>query len=149
MSDRDWAMIQEGSTAEIFTGVEAEKSYPGKVTKKSQSADPMTGTYSVEIEFLGNKPQYLASGMFGNAKIKTSDVGTAWQIPFEALLDAHGNAGFVFVTTDDQTATKVPVKIGKVLPDRVQIIEGLEGYSKLIVTGSAYLTDNSPIQINP
>lgn len=149
LSDKDWALIQEGSLAEIITGVEADKAYAGKVTKKSQSADPMTGTYSVEIEFSNEKPSYLASGMFGTAKIKAAERGNAWYIPFDALLDANGGEGFVFVTADEETATKIPVKIGKVLPDRVQVTQGLEGYSKLIVTGSAYLSDKSPIQINP
>ena len=149
LSDKDWALVQEGSPAEIFTGVEAEKSYAGKVTKKSQSADPMTGTYGVEIEFTGERPSYLASGMFGTVSINASELGKSWYVPFEALLDANGGEGFVFVTADDATAIKIPVKIGKVFPDRVQIVGGLDGYSKLVVTGSAYLSDKSPIQINP
>ncbi|MCF1752184.1 efflux RND transporter periplasmic adaptor subunit [Mariniradius sediminis] len=149
LSDKDWALVKEGSAAKIFTGVEAEKSYAGTVTKKSQSADPMTGTYSVEIEFSGEKPSYLASGMFGSVSIDASEIGNSWYIPFDALLDANGGEGFVFVTADDTTAIKIPVKVGKVLPDRVQITGGLEGYTKLVVTGSAYLSDKSPIQINP
>lgn len=149
LSDKDWASIQEGDIAEIITGVEAAKSFPGKVAKKSQSADPMTGTYSVEVEFSGDTPSYLASGMFGTAKIKASETGNSWYIPFDALLDANGGEGFVFVASDSDTAIRIPVKIGKVLPDRVQVTAGLEGYSKLIVTGSAYLSDKSPIQIKP
>lgn len=147
LSDKDWAMTREGDAVEIFTGVENTKSYSGRISRKSQIADPVTGTYAVEIEFAESAPSYLASGMFGTTKIQSKANASTWYIPFEALLDANGGEGFVFVTKDGETATKVPVRVGKILPDKVQIIDGLEGYSDLIVTGSAYLTNQSPIQI--
>ncbi|WP_113922559.1 efflux RND transporter periplasmic adaptor subunit [Cognataquiflexum aquatile] len=147
LSDREWALVKEGDKVAIITPVEPEKTFEAKIKRKSKVADPMTGTYQVEVEFTEKTPDNLASGMFGSAKILASSAQKTWFIPYEAILDANAGQGFVFVTKDGATAQKVSIKIGKIYPDKVQVTEGLEGYSKLIVSGSAYLTDQSPISI--
>ncbi|MBK6266571.1 efflux RND transporter periplasmic adaptor subunit [Marivirga sp. S37H4] len=147
LSDKDWALVSEGDTAHIHTSVNPEKSYLAEVSSKARQANPMTGTYSVELKFRNDAPAYLASGMFGTADIYSAQSTKAWNIPYEALLDANGGYGFVFVTESGETAKKVSVKVGKIYPDKVQILEGLESYSKLIISGSAYLNDNSSILI--
>ena len=48
LSDQQWTAIQIGDQAEINAGASATW-IPAKVTQKSQSADPITGTYWVEI----------------------------------------------------------------------------------------------------
>ena len=107
----------------------------------------MTGTYQVELEFTEKAPNYLASGMFGPARILSEATQKTWFVPYDAILDANAGKGFVFVTKDGNTAQKVSIKIGKIYTDKVQVTEGLEEYTKLIVSGSAYLTDQSPISI--
>ena len=68
-------------------------------------------------------------------------------LPYESVLEADGNEAFVFVTNDRKTATKVPVKVAYLAQNLVAIAGGLEGYPEVITTGSAYLTDKSPISI--
>ena len=94
--------------------------------------------------------------MFGTGVISASEhsatekSGTeTWSVPYEALLDGDGSSGFVFVTNDNKTARKVKVTIAGVEKDHVIISQGLEKMKLLIVSGSAYLTDNSSIQIIP
>ena len=94
--------------------------------------------------------------MFGNGVITAGEHQAAeksgtetWSVPYEALLDGDGSSGFVFVTNDNKTAQKVKVVIAGVEKDHVIISRGLEKSKLLIVSGSAYLTDNSPIQIIP
>jgi RND family efflux transporter MFP subunit len=147
LSDREWALVKEGDKVAITTPVEPEKTFKAQIKRKSRVADPMTGTYQVEVEFAEKAPDYLASGMFGSAKISAETTQKTWFVPYDAILDANAGKGFVFVTKDGNTAQKVSIKIGKIYPDKVQVTEGLEDYTKLIVTGSAYLTDQSPISI--
>jgi multidrug efflux pump subunit AcrA (membrane-fusion protein) len=61
-------------------------------------------------------------------------------------LDANGTSGFVFVV-DGQKAKKVSVQLGKITSTAIQVVAGLENYTSLIVSGSAYLTDGSTIQV--
>ncbi len=146
VNDQNWTQIAMGDPAYIFPSNSTD-SIPGKVTRKSQAADPLTGAYWVEVtpETSGNLN--LASGMFGKVVIQPKLKTEGWQIPYEALLDAQGSEGFVFVTADGKKAKKIKVVLGKISNDAVQILSGLENQNKLIVSGSAYLTDGSTIQI--
>ena len=94
--------------------------------------------------------------MFGNGVIMTAghqltdkSRSETWSVPYEALMDGDGSSGFVFVTNDSKTAEKTKVVISGVEKDHVIISQGLEKSKLLIVSGSAYLTDKSPIQIIP
>lgn len=145
LSDQQWSSTQIGDQAEINAGSTATWT-PAKVTHKSQSADPITGTYWVEISPESTKEISLASGMFGKARIQPSQTVQGWEIPFESVLDANGDSGFVFVV-DGQKAKKVKVQLGKITSSSIQVLGGLENYSSLIVSGSAYLADGSTIQV--
>lgn len=145
LSDQQWSSIQIGDQAEINAAASSNW-IPAKVTHKSQSADPVTGTYWVEISPESAKEISLASGMFGKARIQPSQTVQGWEIPFESVLDANGDSGFVFVV-DGQKAKKVKVQLGKITSSSIQVLGGLENYSSLIVSGSAYLADGSTIQV--
>jgi RND family efflux transporter MFP subunit len=147
LSDRDWATVQEGDKVEIITPVQPDSPYQASVKRKAKVADVMTGTYQVEIEFSEVAPDYLASGMFGTAIIHSSNSLPTWYVPYEAILDANGGKGYVFVTKDNQSAEKISVILGRIYPDKVQVISGLEGHENLIIAGSAYLSDQSLISI--
>jgi len=145
LSDQQWSSIQIGDQADINVSV-SNNWIPAKVTQKSQSADPVTGTYWVEVTPESVKEISLASGMFGKARIRPTQTLQGWEIPFESILDANGASGYVFVV-DGQKAKKVSVQLGKITPKAVQVVSGLENYTSLIVSGSAYLTDGSTIQV--
>ncbi len=145
LSDQQWSSIQIGDQAEINVAASANW-VPAKVTQKSQLADPVTGTYWAEISPESVKEVSLASGMFGKARIQPSQSVQGWEIPFESVLDANGDSGYVFVVAGQQ-AKKVKVQLGKITPNGVQILSGLENYQSLIVSGSAYLSDGSTIQV--
>jgi RND family efflux transporter MFP subunit len=145
LSDQQWAATQIGDSAEINPAASANW-IPAKVTQKSQSADPITGTYWAELSPESVAGVSMASGMFGKGRIQASKTVKGWEIPFESVLDANGTSGFVFVV-DGQKAKKVSVQLGKITPTAIQVVAGLENYSSLIVSGSAYLTDGSTIQV--
>lgn len=92
--------------------------------------------------------------MFGNAVITTGinknegkHLADTWSVPYEALLDGDGSTGYVFTTSDNKTANRVKVVIAGMEKDHVIISQGLENAGSLIISGSAYLTDHSPIII--
>lgn len=147
VSDREWAQIRINDKATVQTDAEDGKTIDASVTSKSEGADPFTGSFTIELKIANSKTNAIAAGMFGKATIYPSDAAACWSIPYEALLDGNGNTGYVFVTNDKKTAEKVPVKIGTLQEDRVIISEGLENATLLIVSGSAYLAEHSPIRI--
>jgi RND family efflux transporter MFP subunit len=146
VSDKQWASIQLNNEAEVKMDAFPSQSFIAKVIRKSETADPATGAFTVEILVNGKNVRF-ASGMFGSATIKVFEKSVSWNIPYEAVLDANGNDGFVFVTEDNKTALRKPVKIDSFDGGSIRVNSGLDGARALIVSGSAYLTDNSPITI--
>jgi len=145
VSDRQWSQIHIGDGAEIQADVFKDRTLKAKVSRKSESIDPFSGTFTVELEIQGKLPEGLASGVFGKATILLSETSENWKIPYEALLDGNANDGFVFVSNDRKTVKKVPVKIENLNQNEVEIGEGLEGYNYVIVSGGPYLNENSTI----
>lgn len=149
VSDKQWAAISNGDKATIIIAALDNKEFEGEVCRKSEGADPMTGSFNVEIKFTGAKPK-VAAGMFGKAIIHTASArqgATAWAIPYDALLDGDGNTGYVFVTKDGQIARKIKVTVGAIEKDKVVIADGLQDAGSLIISGSAYLADSSKIKV--
>ncbi len=145
-SDKQWAAIQLNNKANVTLDAFAGREFQAKVLRKSETSDPATGTFSVDL-LVKNEDEKLVSGMFGSAKITTARKTKVWSVPYEAVLDANGNEGFVFVTPDYKTAIKVPVTISSIEKDKVSITGGFEKVSTLIVSGSAYLNDQADITI--
>ncbi len=145
VNDHNWGLISIGDPAMVFPS--ESDSLPGKVVRKSQTADPVTGAYWVEVSPEQSAGLKLASGMFGKVLIRPTRQTGGWEIPYEAILDAQGSEGYVFVTDGKEQAKKVKVRLGKLSPHFVQVLSGLEGHHRLIVSGSAYLSDGSTIQI--
>jgi len=146
VSDKQWASIKIGDDARIKIDAFADQSFQGRVIRKSEKADPQTGAFSVDLE-LRSEAVKLANGMFGSAELHSGEASTSWSVPYEAVLDANGNEGFVFITMDNKTAMKQPVIIESFNGKNIRISKGLEKATSLIIAGSAYLADQSPIQI--
>lgn len=147
ISDREWARIQLGDNASVAIDALSGETFIAKVVRKSGGVDPDTGTFSTELRLTGALPQAIASGLFGKAIITPSTKQKVWSIPYDALLDAGSQSGFVFVTNDMKTVQKQQVIISAIEKDKVTISRGLESAKCIIIAGSAYLHDNSPIRI--
>ena len=146
VSDRAWAAIKTGDVASVTSDALPDQTFEARVIRKSVGTDARSGTFNIDM--LIRNPDGLASGLFGRAEIRTNRNQSVWQIPYEALLDGNADAGYVFVTDDRKTARKVPVVIGRIEKDHVTILSGLDSTRYLIISGSAYLKDGSPISVN-
>jgi len=154
VTDKQWADINIGDPAEIGTGTMGGQGLHGKVTRKSESVDPANGLFSIDITITEKHPGKIAAGMFGNGtittatgKLKAKPLENTWSIPYEALLDGDGSTGYVFVTNDNKTASRIKVVVEAMEKDHVIISQGLENSGSLIISGNAYLTDHSLITI--
>ncbi len=147
VSDKAWATTHLKDKALVSIEALNMQNIEGMVSAKSENADPATGSFNIDIKLSSTKNLNIASGMFGKTEIIVSQKNNGWRIPYDALLDGNANNGFVFVTNDDKVAKKVAVKIAGIYQNTVLINEGLSDYKSLIVSGSAYLTDQSVITL--
>ncbi len=147
LSDRDWSRVQTGDPATVHIPAFPEKEFSARVYKKAQAAEPMTGIFQVElkIEANGSLP---AVGMYAKAHIATSDSAGLATIPYEALIEADGDQGFVFVPSPREgKVEKVAVTIAGFDNRVVRISAGLEQVKEVITANSAFLNAQSTIRI--
>jgi len=146
LSDREWASVQRGDSAEVSFDAFPGRIFSGIVHRKALSANPSSGAFETELRVDFGKEQ-PAAGIFGRARIRLGKPAEGFSIPYDALLEANGKQGFVFVTNDGKTVKRVPVTIGTISQQVVYLLDGLEGYKQVVISGSPYLTDGSVIQV--
>ncbi|MBE8714309.1 efflux RND transporter periplasmic adaptor subunit [Sphingobacterium hungaricum] len=147
VSDRQWNQIQNGDLATIQSdGLNA--AVEAYVFKKSEGLDPQSGTFSIFLKLKDKPENKLASGMFGKATIQTKVNKSEFiKLPYESLLDANANEGYIFITEDGKTAKKVKVQVKAIEHNDVLIEANLPQSQGIIVSGSPYLMDGSFIKI--
>jgi RND family efflux transporter MFP subunit len=146
VSGRQWSAIALKSKALVTIDALPDQKFEAYVSRKSETSDAQSGSFTIELSVKANNFK-LARGMFGAAEIFAGESASSWRLPYDAVLDANGKEGFVFVTTDSNTALKQPVTIDSFDGNAIRISAGLEEATAVIVAGSAYLTDGSPITI--
>ncbi len=148
VGDRQWAAIQVGDGASIWSHASPNTPLDAVVFRKAEGIDPQSGTFVIQLKIITKDLPPLASGMFAKAEIRPLRKAGAWYIPYEALLDGDAGTGYVFVTNDGQTARQVTVQIADIQKEVVVVTGGLEGAESLIVSGSPYLRDGATITVN-
>jgi len=147
VSDKEWADIKLNDRASVQIEALNISNQEAYVSSKAENADPMTGSFSIDLKLNNARELNIASGMFGKAEIMLSQKNLVWRIPYDALLDGNADKGFVFVTNDNTNALKVSVTIDAIEGKNILVSKGLDEYKSLIVSGSAYLTDKSVIKV--
>lgn len=146
VADVEWAAIKAGDQARVTVDAYSDRQFNAVVSKKSLTADATSGSLQIElqVDFAGMQP---AVGLFGKALITPSISTNGYSIPYEALLEANGKQGFVFVTNDQKKVERVKVNISAIESNRVIVANGIEGYRYVVTSGSPYLTSGALIQV--
>jgi len=146
LSDKDWAMVEAGNSAEIVFDAFPNKVFSGSVFRKSMAADMGTGSFQIEIKvnFQGVNP---AIGMFGKTAIRTNGIQKYQSIPYDALIEADGKSAFVFVPLAGGKVKRQAIEIESFDEQGVKVKSGLEDIQEVVFTNSAFLNESSIITI--
>lgn len=147
VSDKEWSQILAGDAAEVVTDVLPNQVIQGTVSGKSEGADPVTGTFFINISIPASFNKKLATGLFGKAQLRTSMPVSDVVIPFDAVLDGDAGEAWVFTANDQKKAVRKKITIRSIQNGSVRVSDGLQEGDLLITTGNAYLNDQSPIRI--
>lgn len=148
LADRDVVRIRRGDKAVARFDAFPGREFRGHVSEIAAAADPLTGTYRVEIAI--ESPPTVASGLVGTVEIRPAAEQTVALVPADAVLEANGASGVVYTLAEDgRTAVRRPVTIAYLDGDRVAIASGLTGDHKVITSGAAYLDDGRRVEVRP
>ncbi len=147
VSDRDWARLNLGMSAQVGMDAYPETRFTGKVSDLAPAADPATGLYPVEIK-VAPQGKRFAPGLFCTVDVSPPQARTYAVVPVEAIVEGEGKSAYVYVIgPDGESVRKVPVQVAFLEGARVVIAGGLENVSEVITTGAPYLTEKSRVRL--
>ncbi len=146
VTDRDVVRITPGDRALVRIDALPELRLEGSVAAIAQVPAPTTGTYEVTVALPADAP-IPRSGLVARTTIEPSAKRPTVLVPIEALVDAEGDRGALFVLGKDGAhVSRKPVRPGFLLGDEVGIVEGLEGGEEVVVCGVDRLADGVAVR---
>ncbi len=147
LTDKQIVKVNKGDQADISLDAYPGETFKATVSQISQTINPSTGTFEVELMLLPTNKK-LMSGFMANGTIKDKSGVKALVVPVSALQEAEMSTAFVYVyDPKTQSAFKREIKIGKVFNADVQILGGIKEGEQVITQGSGFVNDNQKVKI--
>lgn len=147
ISDKDLVRVEKGDPAAVTFDAYPGETFAARLTEIVESADPMTGTYEVELQMIPPNKR-LVSGFTAEVDIFPSDKKMYAVVPIDSLVEAEGRRAYVFsVGEDGASVIKHPVRIGFLFEDKAAVLSGLEDIETVVTEGAPYLTETSKVKI--
>lgn len=145
VSEAQVAALKVGNTITVTSSVYPDKSFTGKITFIAAKADTNLN-FPVEVEISNNPDNALKAGMYGSAIFNGSQSKAAMiTIPRNAFIGSV-NSNEIFVVENGIAKIK-KVTAGRILGDKVEIINGLTVGETVITTGQINLQDGVAVEI--
>ncbi len=145
LADRDWARVAIGDRALVRLDAYPGIAFDAKVSDLSDTGNPGSGTFDVELTLTGQPPR-LAAGLIASVEIFPKQDGDQMVIPLDALVETKGSEAIIF-TLKNKKAIEVPVKIAFLYKDKVVIQSGLEGIDMVVTDGAPYLYNGAEVEV--
>ena len=143
VDEKNVAGLAVGQSVNVTVGVQADKSYTGRITFIAPKADGSLN-FPVEVE-VANPGNVLRAGMYGTATFGANVASSAMVIPRTAFVGSVSD-NKVFVARNGK-AIETKVVSGRNFGDKIEVISGLEAGDQVIISGQINLLDQSAIEI--
>lgn len=135
---------ENGPTVRVFFDNGYEYEQEGRLLFSGVAVDPSTGQISLRAE-IDNPDELLLPGMFVRARVERGTSDNAIVVPAQAVQFSNSGERSVMIIDEDNKVQPVKVVTGSTLGGEIQIVEGLKGGEKLIVTGFQKIGPGSPV----
>ena len=140
--ERELATMKAGQPVLMQVDALPGRTFEGVVDRVAPVVDAGSGTFRVISAFNGGDA--LQPGMFGRIRIDYDQRPNALVVPRVALLDDGDPALFVI---RDGKAARVPVKVGYVDGEWIDVREGLKPGDQVVTAGKVALREGSAVQV--
>jgi RND family efflux transporter MFP subunit len=137
------ANLKTGDKVNVKASVFPDKNYSGTISFIAPKADASLN-FPVEIEIASNPGNQLKAGMYGTAVFSFGHTTPVVVIPRSAFVGSV-STNQVFVVENGNLARLRKVIAGRVLGDKVEILQGLNEGDNIITSGQINLADGSKI----
>lgn len=136
--------IKKGQKALVKVDSHPDEVFTGRIVRLETSADPLSRTFRMEIE-LPNPAEKLRPGLIAQVKVSDGNKEPVIAIPLDAVT-GFGASPTVFVVKDAMAERRI-IKTGKLMEERVEILEGLAPGDLVVVAGQEYLSHGDRVLI--
>ena len=140
--ERELATMKAGQPVLMQVDALPGRTFEGVVDRVAPVVDAGSGTFRVISAFNGGDA--LQPGMFGRIRIDYDQRPNALVVPRVALLDDGDPALFVI---REGKAARVPVKVGYVDGEWIEVREGLKPGDQVVTAGKVALREGSAVQV--
>ncbi|MFY7839554.1 MAG: efflux RND transporter periplasmic adaptor subunit [Lacibacter sp.] len=145
VSEGQVAQLKIGDTVQVKVSVFPDKTYRGRVTFIAAKADASLN-FPVEIELASNPGNQLRAGMYGTAVFRFGNQTKSLVVPRTAFAGSV-SSNQVFIVGSDNVARIRKVIAGRIMGDKVQILEGVNEGETVITSGQINLVDGSKVAL--
>lgn len=138
------ASLKVGNSVAVTASVFPDKTFNGKITFIAAKADESLN-FQVEIEIANNSDSNLKAGMYGSANFESKQKQELKIVPRNAFVGSV-SSNQVFVVENGKAKLK-KVVAGRILGEKVEIVDGLSDGELVITTGQINLQDGSLVEI--
>jgi RND family efflux transporter MFP subunit len=136
--EQEMAVARVGQRATVTLDAYPGESFQGRAIYIYPFVEENTRTVKVRFQF-ANPRGRLKPGMYANVEIQSQDA-MGLTVPANALLDS-GADKVVFVAQGEGYFTPRPVKVGRNLGDRIEIVDGVKE-GEQVATGATFFLDS-------
>ncbi|HAA05476.1 MAG TPA: efflux RND transporter periplasmic adaptor subunit [Syntrophobacteraceae bacterium] len=143
-----------GSTVNIVTESLRGRSFSGRITAVSPSADPKSRVFDVEIT-LPNPDDLLKAGMIASLQLPmATTLRRVPLVPLSAIVRSpHRPDGYALFALREQQGKHYvqlhDVGLGDVYGSRIEVLEGVGAGEQIVVTGATLISDGEQVRIIP
>jgi RND family efflux transporter MFP subunit len=139
------ASLKLGNTVQVSASVYPDTKFSGKITFIAPKADTSLN-FPVEIEIANNSSNDLKAGMYGTAEFASNQQKQSLMVVPRNAFVGSVSSNQIFVVENGVAKLKT-VTAGRILGDKVEIINGLSDGETVITTGQINLQDGSKVDI--
>ncbi len=145
LSDKDIVKFTGGDSALITMDAFPGRAFSASVLESGSFADPVTGTFEVELLLRDAHPEFR-SGFMARVQLFPSESLSGFWLPMSAIHDLEDHRGKVFVL-DSAIVFERQITTGPLHDGGMVITGGLEATELVVTGGSAYLKDGQQVRL--
>ena len=134
--EKDFPSVRVGTAATIVVPTTG-RSLKGRIAYIDPRVDPATRTAKVRVE-VPNDAGALRLGMFVNVGLETAGDGTRVLAPRSAV-QSIGERQVVYVAAGEGRFVERTVKVGALVGDHVEVLDGLKAGERVVNEGSFFV----------
>ena len=146
VTDRAVARLRSGDEATVRIDALPGVQVKAEVTQIAAAANPLTGTYEIELTLKMDDKQ-LKAGYFAQAAVHTSEKENYAVIPIEAMVEGDGLRAIVYLLDRQAGKARKQEVLIRELRGKYIAVSGLPERSEVITEGASYLSDGTPVSV--